>query len=56
MPDSPSKKARTGVAVGDRLPEATLDKGFPPEKVDLVKYCTGKKVVLVGLPGAFTPT
>mmetsp|Transcript_1261 Transcript_1261/g.1805 ORF Transcript_1261/g.1805 Transcript_1261/m.1805 type:complete len:128 (-) Transcript_1261:214-597(-) len=42
--------------VGDSIPNIGLDKGFPPEKVPLFDYCKGKKVVLVGLPGAFTPT
>jgi len=43
-------------AVGDAVPNVGLDLGFPPEKVVLSDYCKGKKVVLVGLPGAFTPT
>ncbi|CAE8719097.1 unnamed protein product [Polarella glacialis] len=42
--------------VGDKVPNVGLDKGFPPEKVMLADFCKGKKVVLVGLPGAFTPT
>eukprot|EP00440_Ansanella_granifera_P039034 gb/GFBE01042347.1/.p1 GENE.gb/GFBE01042347.1/~~gb/GFBE01042347.1/.p1 ORF type:complete len:139 (+),score=18.82 gb/GFBE01042347.1/:1-417(+) len=42
--------------VGDAIPNVGLDKGFPPDKVMLGDYCKGKKVVLVGLPGAFTPT
>jgi peroxiredoxin len=44
------------VKIGDAIPEVELDKGFPPEKVALKDFCQGKKVVLVGLPGAFTPT
>jgi hypothetical protein len=45
------------VAVGDKIPNISLDKGFPPIKVaPLFDYCQGKKIVLVGLPGAFTPT
>lgn len=44
------------VKCGDAIPEVELDKGFPPEKVALKDLCQGKKVVLVGLPGAFTPT
>jgi peroxiredoxin len=32
------------------------DAGFNPiEKVDLAERCKGAKVVLLGLPGAFTP-
>lgn len=53
---SAEKKARTGVAVGDAIPAVSLDKGFPPEKVAMAEFCKGKKIVLVGLPGAFTPT
>lgn len=48
--------AAAGIEVGDTLPEADLDIGFPPEKVPLKKICAGRKVVIVGLPGAFTPT
>jgi len=44
------------VKVDDPIPAVELDKGFPPEKVALKDFCKGKKVVLVGLPGAFTPT
>eukprot|EP00933_Yihiella_yeosuensis_P055199 TRINITY_DN5390_c0_g1_i1.p1 TRINITY_DN5390_c0_g1~~TRINITY_DN5390_c0_g1_i1.p1 ORF type:complete len:128 (+),score=35.11 TRINITY_DN5390_c0_g1_i1:59-442(+) len=51
-----SAVARRAAAVGDAIPNIGLDKGFPPEKVMLADYCKGKKVVLVGLPGAFTPT
>jgi peroxiredoxin len=30
---------------------------FPdPKKINIADYCAGKKVILVGLPGAFTPT
>ena len=29
---------------------------FPPEKVKLNSYIGNRKVVLLGLPGAFTPT
>lgn len=44
------------VAVGDAVPKVSLDQGFPPVKVALPDYCKDKKIVLVGLPGAFTPT
>lgn len=45
-----------GIKVGDKVPNIGLDKGFPPEKVMMGEFCKGKKFVLVGLPGAFTPT
>lgn len=44
------------ISVGDTLPEATFmvfsDKG--PESVDLGPKLKGRKVVMFGLPGAFT--
>jgi len=46
----------TNVKVGDKIPAANLDKGFPPTPVPIQEFCKGKKIVLVGLPGAFTPT
>jgi peroxiredoxin len=45
-----------GIQVGDKLPDVTLDKGFPPEAVSTSSLCSNKKIILVGLPGAFTPT
>jgi len=45
-----------GIKVGDRLPEANLDLGFPPTATSLKSLCAGRKIVVVGLPGAFTPT
>jgi glutaredoxin/glutathione-dependent peroxiredoxin len=49
---------RTMIKVGDRLPEATFrvvtDDGVKPRKVS--EIFTGKRIVLVGMPGAFTPT
>jgi 2-Cys peroxiredoxin 5 len=44
------------IKVGDTLPAVTLDYGFPPEKVNLLERSKGKKIILMGLPGAFTPT
>jgi hypothetical protein len=41
---------------GDEIPDVSLHSGFPPEKVSLPELCKGKLVVLVGLPGAYTPT
>jgi len=43
--------------VGTKLAsDLVLDHGFPPKKVDLAARIAGKKVIMVGLPGAFTPT
>ena len=44
------------VAAGDKVPSVELDLGCPPSKVDLAAHVAGKKVILMGLPGAFTPT
>lgn len=42
--------------VGDKIPSIELHYGFPPEKIDVLSRIAGKKVLIVGLPGAFTPT
>ena len=44
------------ISVGDTLPSVTLDYGFPPEQINLLERAKGKNVILMGLPGAFTPT
>lgn len=44
------------VKVGGKVPSVDLHKGFPPEKVSTADLTKGKKVVFVGLPGAYTPT
>lgn len=49
--------ARALIKVGDTLPaDVTLDHGFPPEKVKVLDRAKGKNIILMGLPGAFTPT
>lgn len=52
--------SRTGtalnVAVGDAIPSVDMHEEFPPEMVNLAEYSKGKSIIMVGLPGAFTPT
>lgn len=43
------------IAVGDKVPSAEFFSGFPDvQKVNFADYVKGKKVIVVGLPGAFT--
>jgi hypothetical protein len=50
------EKAAQGHQVGDKIPAITIDEGFNPiGKVDMAEACKGKKIVILGLPGAFTP-
>lgn len=44
------------IAIGSRVPDVKLFVGHPPEQVEIAKRIAGKKVIVVGLPGAFTPT
>ena len=46
------------IKVGDRLPEATLRlvTADGPKPVTTKEYFAGRKIVMFGLPGAFTPT
>lgn len=46
------------ISVGDKIPVATLYKmgSDGPEAVSTEEYCAGRKVVIFGVPGAFTPT
>jgi len=38
------------------LPSVELHLGFPPKKHNLANFAEDKSILLVGLPGAFTPT
>jgi peroxiredoxin len=52
------------IKIGDQLPDATLFETtefgaacpITPGKVDVAKAAAGKKIVIFGLPGAYTPT
>lgn len=47
------------IKVGDQIPEENLvvmTEKDGPQGFSLSEYCKGKKIVLIGLPGAFTPT
>lgn len=45
------------IQVGDAIPAgAALHAGFPPATIELASHVANKKVLVVGLPGAFTPT
>ena len=54
---SSASLTRTNLAVGDSIPAGTtLVKEFPNELVDVPARLAGKKTIVVGMPGAFTPT
>jgi len=61
MEDEPKIPVEQGpdcIKVGDALPTDKMWTAFgdPEAKVDLLEYTKSKSVVIVGLPGAFTPT
>jgi len=41
--------------VGDELPAVDLYENTPVDKVNLAKVASGKKIIIFGVPGAFTP-
>ncbi|XP_012526896.1 peroxiredoxin-5, mitochondrial [Monomorium pharaonis] len=43
------------IAVGDKLPSVDLFENTPSEKVNLAQVAAQKKVIVFGVPGAFTP-
>jgi len=45
------------IDVGDSVPPGlSLHHGFPPATIALDDRLEGKNVLVIGLPGAFTPT
>ena len=52
-----SSSLRYFASVGDQLPKnVELHQGWPPKKYNVYDFCKDKSVILLGLPGAFTPT
>mmetsp|Transcript_4172 Transcript_4172/g.13348 ORF Transcript_4172/g.13348 Transcript_4172/m.13348 type:complete len:115 (-) Transcript_4172:837-1181(-) len=49
------KKEPRVIKAGDKFPKSELHLGFPPDKVDMQERLKEKKVVILSLPGAFTP-
>ena len=44
-------------AAPSKIPSVEVMQGFPDvAKINIAEHCAGKNVILVGLPGAFTPT
>ena len=46
------------ISVGDKLPDATLRRitADGPQEVSASEFFAGRKVVVLAVPGAFTPT
>ena len=51
-----SVSCRGFASVGDSLPGLELMQGFPPKKIALKELGANKNIIILGLPGAFTPT
>ena len=52
-----SVNAFAAIKAGDKIPAVELHKGFNPvEKVNMAEYAANKNMLVIGLPGAFTPT
>jgi hypothetical protein len=51
-----SVNALAAIQANDKLPWANLHFGFPPQLVNTASYAADKNMLIIGLPGAFTPT
>ena len=62
VPRTPFMRCFSTIQTGSQLPSAVVSvvshdgQGFQNDTVDIAEYVQGKKVVIVGYPGAFTPT
>ena len=44
------------IAVGSRVPSIDVHQAaWPPTTFNIAERCAGKKTIIVGMPGAFTP-
>ncbi|XP_020289705.1 peroxiredoxin-5, mitochondrial [Pseudomyrmex gracilis] len=43
------------ISVGDKLPSVDLFENTPNDKVNIAQIAAGKKIIVFGVPGAFTP-
>lgn len=51
------QRTALNIAEGDAMPSVDLFQGFPDvKKINIADYVKDKNVIVVGLPGAFTPT
>jgi len=56
-PKVPCKQAENALKVGDKIPDVGLWQGFPDDnKISLAEIGKDQNILVVGLPGAFTPT
>jgi len=56
-PKVPCKQAENALKVGDKIPDIGLWQGFPDDnRVSLAEIGKNQNILVVGLPGAFTPT
>jgi Peroxiredoxin len=47
------------IKAGDKLPNSEifyLDADNVPQKIDILNFCENNKVIILGMPGAFTKT
>src|ERR1700733_3569946 len=59
-----TQRRSTMIKIGDRIPDATLTETtefgeacpIAPQKVQVAEAAKGKRIVVFGVPGAYTPT
>jgi hypothetical protein len=48
--------AFAAIKSGQKIPSVDLHSGFPPTMINIAEHVAGRNVIILGLPGAFTPT